>query len=87
MSGFDSVLLDRAGDGCRECVVYNPKQVMPEFLILYRRYCEGQDLSDLSGSVPTDLDTFKLEVPIYWQSLSRPLSEPFRSQPHVAEPG
>lgn len=76
---FDSVLLDRYGDGCRECVVYNPKQVMPEFLILYRRYYEHQDVS-----VPTDPESFKLEVPIYWQSLSRPLSEPFRSQPHAA---
>ena len=25
-------------------------------------------------SVPTDPESFKLEVPIYWQSLSRPLS-------------
>lgn len=79
-SEFDSVLLDCYGDGCRECVVYNPKQVLPEFLIFYRRFYEGQEVSSSA-----DLGAFKLEVPIYWRSLTRPLSEPFRSQPQVAK--
>lgn len=75
---FDSVLLDRFGDGCREFLVC-PAQVLPELLVFYSRLHDGEESELGVSEMPF------LEVPIYWSNLHRSLNEPgFRRQLRVS---
>lgn len=74
---FDSTCGDRTKrvDTFREFVVYDNSQVYPEYVIMYNKVYAKDDPEVIENIV---LQTFHLELPVYWQNCHRnPHTESF----------